>query len=217
MEVQQKVVDGAEGRIAYTYIQNGSDRVCFMFSGRGYSYDHPIFYYTTMKLMEDTCDIVHVHYDYDSSFFEQPWEVIAKRMERDVSSVIEDVFKQRDYGHLTFLGKSIGTLPIAERLIQKYSEARFVLLTPLFKYELYKEPLIHTNAELLIFVGDEDHHYIKSVVESLESRTNIRMEVLKNANHSLDVSGGDTASSIEVMKRVVESIGTFVKNRGNDF
>ncbi|MYL71659.1 hypothetical protein GLW00_12395 [Halobacillus litoralis] len=137
MEVHQKEVEGSERKIPYTYIQNGSTRICFMFAGRGYNYDRPLFYYTTMKLIEDTCDIVHVHYDYDSSFFEQPWEGIAKQMEEDVSSVIEDVLKQKDDVHLCFLGKSIGTVPIAEGLIRKYPAAKYIFLTPLFKYNFY--------------------------------------------------------------------------------
>lgn len=211
MEVKRKEAGGSEGKIAYTYIQNGSDRVCFMFSGRGYSYDRPLFYYTTMKLIEDTWDIVQVHYDYDSSFYEQPWERIAKQMEREVSSVIAEVFKQKNYDHFSFLGKSIGTLPIVEGLIHKYPEAAFVLLTPLLKYDFYQEPLTQTSAVCLVIAGDQDHHYIKRVVKALENRPNIQVEVLENANHSLDVSNMDTAGSIDVMKKVVASIGACMK------
>ncbi|MGR9049687.1 alpha/beta family hydrolase [Halobacillus faecis] len=211
MEVHRKEGIGSEGETAYTHIQNGTDRVCFMFAGRGYGYDRPLFYYTTMKLIEEKWDIVHVHHDYASSFFEQPWESIAKRMERDFSVVIEDVLDQKDDFHLCFLGKSIGTLPIAEGLIQKYRGAKFVLLTPLFKYDFYKDPLSQTSAEVLVFVGDQDHHYIKDVVENLQRRANVRIELLEDADHSLEIAGMDTSRSIEVMKKVVASIGVFIK------
>ncbi|MYL48225.1 alpha/beta hydrolase [Halobacillus litoralis] len=211
MEVHRKEVHGLAGKIAYTYIQNGSDRVCFMFAGRGYSYDRPLFYYSTMKLIEDAFDIVHVHYDYAPSFFDQPWKEIAKLIERDVSAVVGDVLHQKEYQHVCFLGKSMGTLPIAEGLIHDYQGARFVLLTPLFKHDLYKKPLTQTSAQVLVFVGGQGHHYIQDVVENLAGRSNMRIEVLEKANHSLDLADMDTSSSIEVMKQVVESIGTFMK------
>ncbi|CDQ20880.1 hypothetical protein BN982_03235 [Halobacillus karajensis] len=65
-------VEGKENLIGdkkhkYTHIQNNSNKVCFMFSGAGYTYDKPLFYYSTMKFIEDKVDIVHVHYNYSKT------------------------------------------------------------------------------------------------------------------------------------------------------
>ncbi|MYL71660.1 hypothetical protein GLW00_12400 [Halobacillus litoralis] len=64
---------------------------------------------------------------------------------------------------------------------------------------------------MLIFVGDQDHHYKKDVMDKLKNRSNVRIELLENVNHSLDIAGMDTSRSIEVMKQVVESVGVFMK------
>lgn len=45
--------------IRYTYMKNGSNIVCFMFSGSGYTYDKPLFYYATMTMLNNKLDVVH--------------------------------------------------------------------------------------------------------------------------------------------------------------
>ena len=45
-----------------------------MFSGPGYNYDKPLFYYTTMLMLENKIDVVHIHYSYDGQLMENQWK-----------------------------------------------------------------------------------------------------------------------------------------------
>ncbi|WP_461673036.1 hypothetical protein [Priestia megaterium] len=42
MHVDQKSVSSQTHRIPYTHIKTGGPRICFMFSGLGYTYEKPL-------------------------------------------------------------------------------------------------------------------------------------------------------------------------------
>ncbi len=56
MKVDVKTKKTGDKEIRYTHIQNESETICFMFSGAGYSYDRPLFYYATMAMLEEKDD-----------------------------------------------------------------------------------------------------------------------------------------------------------------
>ncbi|MBI0579999.1 hypothetical protein IEC97_21810 [Neobacillus cucumis] len=62
MRVNQRTKFINEKQVHYTYIENGSPVICFMFSGAGYTYDKPLLYYSTMTMLENKYDVVHIHY-----------------------------------------------------------------------------------------------------------------------------------------------------------
>lgn len=57
--------------IPYNYFDNESDKVCFMFSGTGYTYEKPLLYYSTELMLELGYDVVQVCYTFDSQQLEQ--------------------------------------------------------------------------------------------------------------------------------------------------
>ena len=75
-----------EGKvIPYTHIEKGSNKICFMFSGSGYNYDKPLFYYATMLMLEHKIDVVHIHYSYDEQVMNKSMEEITKVMMDDIN------------------------------------------------------------------------------------------------------------------------------------
>ena len=107
--------------IRYTHIEKGSSTVCFMFSGSGYNYDKPLFYYATMLMLEHKIDVVHIHYSYDEQVMNKPIEELTKVMMDDIYPIINEVLKDEQYNETMFLGKSLGTIPIANDVMREKS------------------------------------------------------------------------------------------------
>ena len=97
MKVLEKKIQTNDKSISYTHIETGSDTICFMFSGSGYNYDKPLFYYATMMMLQNKIDIIHVHYSYEEHFLKKSLEEISKAMMDDIDPVIWDVLKNGEY------------------------------------------------------------------------------------------------------------------------
>ncbi|MCQ2009804.1 alpha/beta hydrolase [Sporolactobacillus sp. STSJ-5] len=215
MKVIEKSVKAVDHMIAYTHIAVGAKTVCFMFSGIGYNYDKPLLYYATMEMLQNTIDVVHVHYMYDKKMLKKPFDVKSKMMMRDIQPVIDDVLVGHTYEHCMFLGKSIGTIPITADLIKKeaFRNSKIILLTPLITYDNLFTNLLESKHQGLFVIGDRDRFFDSERVEQLR-RTNLHIEVIHDADHSLDVGVDtfDTASSIAALARVMELIHGTIKN-----
>ncbi|MED0986267.1 alpha/beta hydrolase [Bacillus paramycoides] len=199
--------------IRYTHIEKGFNTVCFMFSGSGYNYDKPLFYYTTMVMLENKIDVVHIHYSYDGQLMEQQMEEITKVMMGDINPIMNEVLKSGQYSNLMFLGKSLGTIPIANDLMKReqYLQSKMLLITPLLTYHSIFESILHSHHEGLLVIGDKDHQYNANQIEQLD-QSNLKIEVVKNANHSLNVGEFETENSIVAIAKVIEKLEEVVRS-----
>ncbi|EMY8531339.1 alpha/beta hydrolase [Bacillus paranthracis] len=199
--------------IRYTHIEKGSSTVCFMFSGSGYNYDKPLFYYATMLMLEHKIDVVHIHYSYDEEVMNKPIEELTKVMMNDINPIMNEVLKDEQYNDTIFLGKSLGTIPIANDLMKReeFLQSKMILLTPLLTFDTIFDSILHSNHEGFLVIGDKDHQYNANQVDQLH-KTNLQIEVVKNANHSVNVGGYETGNSIEaianIMRKLKETIST---------
>ncbi|AIW84634.1 hypothetical protein [Bacillus mycoides] len=196
----------------YTHIEKGSNTICFMFSGSGYNYDKPLFYYATMLMLENKIDVVHIHYSYDGQLMEKPMEEVTKVMMDDINPIINEVLRSGQYKDSMFLGKSLGTIPIANDLMKKeeFAQSKMILLTPLLTFDLIFESILHSHHDGLLVIGDKDHQYNASQMERLE-QSNLKIEIVKNANHSLNVGEFETENSIEAIAKVIEKLKEVVR------
>lgn len=62
-----------------------------MFSGAGYTYDKPLFYYSTMVMLENNFDVVHIHYSYNQKEQNLSEEKLANLIVEDVNPVVTEV------------------------------------------------------------------------------------------------------------------------------
>ncbi|ALQ68640.1 alpha/beta hydrolase [Bacillus cereus] len=199
--------------IRYTHIEKGSSTVCFMFSGSGYNYDKPLFYYATMLMLEHKIDVVHIHYSYDEQVMNKPIEELTKVMMDDIYPIMNEVLKGEQYNETLFLGKSLGTIPIANDVMKReeFLQSKMILLTPLLTFESIFDSILHSQHEGLLVIGDKDHQYNADQVKQLY-KTNLTIDVIKNANHSVNVGGYETGNSIEaianIMRKLKETIST---------
>ena len=198
--------------IHYTHIEKGSSRVCFMFSGSGYNYDKPLFYYATMLMLENKIDVVHIHYSYDKQVMNKPIEELTKVMMDDINPVMKEVLKGEQYNHTMFLGKSLGTIPIANDVMKReeFLQSKMILLTPLLTFESIFDSILHSSHEGLLVIGDNDHHYNANQMDQLY-KTNLTIDVVKNANHSLNVGEYETKNSIEAIANIIEKLKEVVR------
>ncbi|HHK5535437.1 TPA: alpha/beta hydrolase [Bacillus mobilis] len=198
--------------VPYTHIEKGSSTVCFMFSGSGYNYDKPLFYYATMLMLENKIDVVHIHYAYDEQVMNKPLEEITKVMMDDINPLMKEVLKGEQYNHTMFLGKSLGTIPIANDLIKReeYLQSKMILLTPLLTFDSIFDSILHSHHEGLLVIGDKDHQYNADQIDQLH-KTNIQIEVVKNANHSVNVGGLETENSIEAIANIIEKLKEVIR------
>ncbi|MFD2923178.1 alpha/beta family hydrolase [Halobacillus naozhouensis] len=209
VNIKSKMIGDKE--IQYTHIQNNSKVVCIMFSGAGYTYDKPLFYYSTMKLIEGKIDIVHIHYSYSQDELNLPIAGIADIITNDVEPIIDEVLNCGEYRESIYFGKSIGTIPIINEIMVKHPKSTFVLLTPLLKYELFMRPLLESQSKILIIAGSKDHHYVLEKIEALMNKNNIKVKVVNKANHSLEIEPFDTLSSISSLSDTIQSISRFIR------
>ncbi len=198
--------------IHYTHIEKGSSTVCFMFSGSGYNYDKPLFYYATMLMLEHNIDVVHIHYSFGGQLMNKPMEEVTKVMMDDIHPVMKEVLKGEQYNHTMFLGKSLGTIPIANDVMKReeFLQSKMILLTPLLTFDSIFDSILHSHHEGLLVIGDKDHQYNADQIEQL-IKTNLTIDVVKNANHSVNVGEYETENSIEAIATIIEKLKEVVR------
>ncbi|MFF1289926.1 alpha/beta hydrolase [Bacillus thuringiensis] len=198
--------------IYYTHIEKGASTVCFMFSGSGYNYDKPLFYYATMLMLEHKIDVVHIHYSYDGQLMNKPMEEVTKVMMDDINPVINEVLKDEQYNETMFLGKSLGTIPITNDLMKReeFTQSKMILLTPLLTFDTIFDSILHSRHEGFLVIGDKDHQYNADQIDQLY-KTNLQIEVVKNANHSVNVGGYETENSIEAIAKIIGKLKEVVR------
>ncbi len=198
--------------IYYTHIEKGSSTVCFMFSGSGYNYDKPLFYYATMLMLEHKIDVVHIHYSYDGQLMNKPMEEVTKVMMDDINPVINEVLKDEQYNETMFLGKSLGTIPIANDLMRReeFAQSKMILFTPLLTFDTIFDSILHSRHEGFLVIGDKDHQYNAVQIDQLY-KTNLQIEVVKNVNHSVNVGGYETENSIEAIAKIIGKLKEVVR------
>ncbi|MDN3362388.1 alpha/beta hydrolase [Priestia megaterium] len=205
MHVDQKSVSSQTHRIPYIHIKTRGPRICFMFSGLGYTYEKPLLYYITMLMLKHKIDVVQIHYTYSKELVTKSTDEIADVMMKDIDLVLQDVLSHNDYKNIIFAGKSLGTIPLIQRVMKDevYKDAVMLLLTPLLTRSELFESLLESTHKGLIAIGTRDHYYTEEVYQLKTNTMNI--DVIENADHSLDVLY-TPAESLKALEAVLDGI-----------
>ncbi|MED2628574.1 alpha/beta hydrolase, partial [Bacillus thuringiensis] len=180
----------------------------------GYNYDKPLFYYATMLMLEHKIDVIHIHYSFDGQLMNKPMEEVTKVMVDDIHPIMKEVLKDEQYNETLFLGKSLGTIPIANDLMRRddFLQSKMIVLTPLLTFESIFDSILHSSHEGLLVIGDKDHHYNANQIDQLY-KTNLTIDVVKNANHSVNVGEYETENSIEAIANIIEKLKEVVRKK----
>lgn len=162
-------------------------------------------YYVTMLMLKHGINVVHIHYTYPKELMTKSTDEIADVMMKDIDLVLQDVLSHDDYQNIIFAGKSIGTIPLIQRMMkdEAYKEAVMLLLTPLLTRTELFESLLESTHKGLIVIGTRDHYYNESVYRLKTKKVHI--EVIENADHSLDVLYSP-AESLRALETVLDGI-----------
>ena len=209
---KKSLVTKTNKQLTYTHIKQGSDKVCFMFCGSGYRYDKPLLYYATMVMLEQSLDVVHVHYAFDEQELNLPISELSDLIVEEVELVVKKVEGEGVYDKILFLGKSLGTIPIISTYIKeaRYSNTKFILLTPLLTKDILFDRLMESENPILIVIGTDDPYYVQSKVTALNEKPNITIKEIQQANHSLDIVPNNTSTSIQAIGDIMEVIREFI-------
>ncbi|MFS0644398.1 alpha/beta hydrolase [Siminovitchia sp. 179-K 8D1 HS] len=212
MMIHKRTMINNGKEVQYTFIENGNPAVCFMFCGAAYTYDKPLLYYSTMLMIENKYDVVHIHYSFKHDILELPLTEVTDTICEEINPVITEVMKEKQYPKTVFLGKSLGTIPIINGFMKNdmYLHSKMVLLTPLLKFEMIYKNLLLCKHSSIIVIGEKDTHYIPSRMKALEKNTKIQIETVPNANHSLDVEPLNTIKSITALEKTVKRLDSFL-------
>lgn len=202
-----KLVKEQYNGISYNYFDSTSDKVCFMFSGTGYTYEKPLLYYSTELMLELGYDVVQVCYAFDPQQFKQEPEAISAMVYSASNPIVEYVLSKKSYTEAVYIGKSLGTLPITDFYMQQSSpvSSRYVLLTPLLGLEHVMKNLLGKQAFLAI--GTADPHYSK---ESLEQLSSYELAIVENADHSLEITN-HTVESVIICQSLLTELKAYLQ------
>ncbi|MFJ8520096.1 hypothetical protein [Lysinibacillus xylanilyticus] len=202
-----KLIKEQYNGISYNYFDSTSNKVCFMFSGTGYTYEKPLLYYSTELMLELGYDVVQVCYSFNPKQFEQEPEAISAIVYNAANSIVEYVLSTKSYTEAVYIGKSLGTLPITDFYMQQSSPipSRYVLLTPLLGLEHVMKNLLEKQAFLTI--GTADPHYSK---ESLEQLSSHELAIVENADHSLEITN-HTVESVIICQSLLTKLKTYLQ------
>lgn len=193
--------------VPYNYFDKKSDKVCFMSSGTGYTYEKPLLYYSTELMLELGYDVVQVCYTFDSQQFKQEPEAISAMVYNAANPIVEYMLTTKSYTEAIFIGKSLGTLPITDFYMQQASTmpSRYVLLTPLLSLDHVMKNLLGKQAFLTI--GTADPVYSKERLEQLSSH---KLAIVENADHSLEIAT-NTVESIIICQSLITALKAYLQ------
>ncbi|MGE7133134.1 hypothetical protein [Lysinibacillus xylanilyticus] len=202
-----KLIKEQYNGISYNYFDSTSNKVCFMFSGTGYTYEKPLLYYSTELMLELGYDVVQVCYSFDPQQFEQEPEAISAMVYNAANPIVEYVLSTKSYTEAVYIGKSLGTLPITDFYMQQSSPipSLCVLLTPLLGLEHVMKNLLEKQAFLAI--GTADPHYSK---ESLEQLSSHELAIVENADHSLEITN-HTVESVIICQSLLKELKAYLQ------
>ena len=199
-----------------TFFRQDSDtgHLALILPGLNYTCDMPLLYYATQIMLEAGADVVQVKYDYTQTRSGSSASTLNERfgdLQTDVTQIARIALMQRDYKHLTLIGKSLGTLAIPNLLkadlpLRPHS---CVYLTPILNELLPIRDLIQTCPRNLFVIGTGDRYFDSELISQLISPNADNFMIIDGVNHSLEYPE-DSLRSLEVLDKVIRGMQNFL-------
>jgi dienelactone hydrolase len=213
--IRSLAISGFHGRSLTNHFfrQDGdSDWLALVLPGMGYSVAMPLLYYPTLLLLDLGADVLQVSYDLDR---EPAYQRAAPDMQRrwlaeEAAAAYAAGQGQRAYRRVTLIGKSLGTLAMADLLPQMRAErTECVWLTPLLRHPDLRAAIHQHPYPSLFAIGTADPLYDPALLDDLRHATSGETLVFEGADHSLLV-GGDLEGSLSIMERLIGALRGFL-------
>lgn len=166
-----------------------------LFPGVNYNFEKPLLYYARKLASIEEMDVLCIRYGYKLSKDDIGTEII-KTIADEILPVIKK-FSYKKYNKLYFISKSIGG-EIAGDIAKNigYENVRSFYLTPT------PSTIQHMiEANVYTIIGTKDPIFSEKNIKALEDCKNIKMTLIKNAQHSLEVDN-NIQESVEILGKV---------------
>jgi hypothetical protein len=180
--------------------------------GYRYSPDMPPLHYAGRILLEAGADLLRIEYAYyRTDFPKQPESEQDRWLAGDVFAACETAFSQRAYENVTLIGKSMGTIAMAQLLADpRFQNATCVWLTPILTTDWLCSRIEQVHPRSLFIIGTADRFYQPEALKRLEEVTGGRSLVLEGVDHGLEIPG-DIPKSLLALNQIVEALQEFLK------
>lgn len=182
-------------------IENGSDVLCIILPGIGYTLDRPLLDYSKKLCIEMGYDVLPIEYGFQVSraqFDREKFNTIV-----DESMQLLKMAQLPRYKTVIFIGKSIGTVLqriLQEKLCDEGLSFKFIniYLTPVDKTV---ELGICRNS--LVFTGTSDPLISRESVCVIKNIDKINLIEIEGADHSLNIKN-DIVKSADILLEVIK-------------
>lgn len=213
-EITSLTINGLGGRVVpnrFFRCRDGAGALAVLFPGLRYTCDMPLLYYPTRLLLQRGADVLQLHTDYTSSKFQD-----LTRLEQaaiigdDALTAVKVGLAERQYKILVLMGKSIGTLALAQLVASGLNlEPAVIWLTPLLHQPLLVNAALQARGAALFICGTGDSTYHAAALAQICQQTAAQALLLENANHSLETPG-DVAHSLQMMQQILQAEMAFL-------
>lgn len=208
-------VTGFKGlEVPYRFIKHEktSNQLAIFLPGEGYTNSRPLFHFTEDVFKNQSIDLLEIDYQYKEKAYDDfSMEEICEAVQYDVTQVLESVLAEASYDQYYFVAKSIGTIGLSAVINKpEFENAKIIWLTPLLIRDEVLEAMIHSQHSALSFIGTNDRNYVVPRYERMIQNPNIASSLIPHINHGMQFEA-DTLGSIDVLKKVIGDIESFVK------
>jgi predicted alpha/beta-hydrolase family hydrolase len=184
-----------------------------LFPGLGYTSHMPLLYYPGRLLLFHGADLLRVEYAYekDENFHSLPPGERSRWLAADATAACSSGLSQRNYDHITLIGKSIGTLALGHLITThpKLRTTQCIWLTPLLRNDQLRAQISETKLRALFVIGTVDPHYDRAKVAEIGEATGGEWIVIEGADHSMEIEE-NVMESIQALHRIMEGMEKFL-------
>jgi alpha-beta hydrolase superfamily lysophospholipase len=189
----------------------GARALGVLLPGLWYTCDMPLLYYARKVLTRLGADVLQVQADYTAPAFRGlPSDERLRRMVGDARAAIRGVQAQGDYIRLVLVGKSIGTISMAQLLARDLpSDSILVWLTPLMHQSWLVEAAMSWKGPSLLVAGTQDSAFDQQALVRLQE-AGTEAFIVAGADHSLEV-GENILRCAQIISEYVQALDGFLK------
>lgn len=140
----------------------GASRMALLLPGVGYRLENPIFYFARQLLIDQGYTVAGANYAYDKveGFRDFEFDEIMRILADDAAIIGEAIADLPDHDELLVVGKSLGTVLMANMLKQGLLlKAHLAWLTPSSKVEAVADQIMANAQKSFVCIGTADKGY----------------------------------------------------------
>ncbi len=177
------------------------------YPGLNYTCDMPLLYYPANLLLGRGADVLQVRADYTLPAFQAlTGNERVRWLYADAAAALRAGRAQRDYSQVVLIGKSIGTLALAQLVLMGVAQGAYLIwLTPLLHQPFVVDAALQGNNPALFIVGTVDRTYDAAALSGILEATGAETVFVEGGDHRLEIAG-DVYRSLHAMQDILRGM-----------